>query len=74
VLPPEAKGRAHLAGYRCYFLDDADHILFPAEISAEDLEAAKRHAFVIVREQPERCSTKLTSIEIWQGTIQLFRS
>ena len=60
--------------YRCYFLDDADHILFPAEITAEDLEAAKRHAFGIVREQPERRSTKPTSIEIWQGTIQLFRS
>ena len=68
------RGGRILQDYRCYFLDDADHILFPAEISAEDLEAAKRHAFGIVREQPERRSTKPTSIEIWQGTIQLFRS
>ena len=60
--------------FRCYFLDDHDHILFPAEISADDLEAAKRHAFGIVQEQPEKRSTMPTSIEIWQGTIQLFRS
>ena len=59
--------------FRCYFLDDHDSILFPAEISAEDLEA-ERHAFGIVREQPEKRSTMPTSIEIWQGTIQLFRS
>ena len=60
--------------YRCYFLDDHDHILFPAEISAEDLDAAKRHAFGIVQERPEEHSTIPTSIEIWQGAIQLFRS
>jgi hypothetical protein len=60
--------------FRCYFLDNHEHILFPAEISAEDLEAAKRHAFNIVQEQPERHSVMPTSIEIWQGTIQLFRS
>jgi hypothetical protein len=68
------RGGRILQDYRCYFLEDADHILFPAEISAEDLEAAKRHAFGIVREQPKEHSTILTSIEIWQGTIQLFRS
>jgi hypothetical protein len=60
--------------FRCYFLDNHEHILFPAEISAEDLEAAKRHAFSIVHEQPERHSAMPTAIEIWQGTIQLFRS
>jgi hypothetical protein len=60
--------------FSCYFLDDLDHILFPAEISAEDLDAAKRHAFGIVQEQPENHSSMATSIEIWQGPIQLFRS
>jgi hypothetical protein len=60
--------------FRCYFLDNHDHILFPAEISADDLEAAKRHAFGIVQDQPEKHSAMPTSIEIWQGTIQLFRS
>jgi hypothetical protein len=60
--------------FRCYFLDNHDHILVPAEISAEDVEAAKRHAFGIVREQPQKHSTMPASIEIWQGTIQLFRS
>jgi hypothetical protein len=39
--------------FRCFFLDDHDHILFPAEISADDLEAAKLHAFGIVQQQPE---------------------
>jgi hypothetical protein len=40
--------------FRCYFLDNRDHILFPAKISADadDLEAAKRHAFGIAQEQP----------------------
>jgi hypothetical protein len=60
--------------FRCYFLDDHDHILFPAEISADDLEAAKLHAFGIVQQQPEEHLAMPTSIEIWQGTIQLFRS
>jgi hypothetical protein len=56
------RGVRILQGYRCYFLEDADHILFPAEISAEDLEAAKRHAFGIVREQPKEHLTIPTSI------------
>jgi hypothetical protein len=60
--------------FRCYFLDDRDHVLFPAEISADDLEAAKRHAFGIVQEQPQKRSAMPTSVEIWQGTIQLFGS
>ena len=60
--------------FRCYFFDNRDHILFPAEIGADDLEAAKRHAFGIVQEQPEKRSPMPTSIEIWQGTIQPFRS
>ena len=60
--------------FHCYFLDNHDHILFPAEISADDLGAAKRHAFGIVQDQPEKHSAMPTSIEIWQGTIQLFRS
>jgi len=48
----------------CYFLDNRDRILFPAEISAEDLEAATRHAIGIAQEQPEKRSTMPTSIEI----------
>jgi hypothetical protein len=37
--------------YRCDFLDKNGLILFPAEIYAEDLEAAKRHAFGILNEK-----------------------
>jgi hypothetical protein len=36
-----------MESFRCYFLDNHDHILFPANIVAEDLEAAKRRALVL---------------------------
>ena len=44
--------------YRCYFLNGRGHILFPADIGAEGLEAAKQHCFAILEESvsslPER--------------------
>ena len=62
--------------YRCDFLDKNGHILFPAEIYAEDLEAAKRHAFGILNEKDDHGSRSRlihpTSIEIWEGDLRKF--
>ncbi len=40
--------------YCCYFLDARGHSLFPADISAEGLEAAKLHCFAILEEGHRR--------------------
>jgi hypothetical protein len=34
--------------YRCFSFDEQDHIVFPAEVTTNDVEAAKRHAFGIL--------------------------
>jgi hypothetical protein len=62
--------------YRCYFLDKNGLALFPAEIFAEDLEAAMRHAFDILNEKDDRASRSAlihpTNIEIWEGDLRKF--
>jgi hypothetical protein len=63
-----------MESFRCYFLDNHDHILFPANIVAEDLEAAKRRALVLMHEPREKYSSMPTAIEIWQGAARLFPS
>jgi hypothetical protein len=42
-----------MAFFRCVFVDKSDHTAFPANITADNLETAKRHAFVIL-ETPHR--------------------
>ena len=39
--------------FRCVFVDEFGHTVFPADITADNLETAKRHAFVIL-ETPHR--------------------
>ena len=36
--------------YRCNMLDQRGDVLFPADIVADDLEAALRHAFDVLRQ------------------------
>jgi hypothetical protein len=63
-----------MPGFRCFFMDERDDIVFPAEITADDLEIAKRHAFGVLEERAEEFSRPITALEIWQGEYRLFRS
>jgi hypothetical protein len=60
--------------YRCYFLNERGHILFPADISAGDLEAAKQHGFAILQEGASSLPIPPRTIEIWEEDVMLFRS
>ena len=51
--------------FRCYFMDELDHIVFPAEITADDLEIAKRLAFGILEERAEEFSRPIMTLELW---------
>ena len=43
--------------YRCYFLNERGHILFPADFGAGDLETAKQHGFAILQESASSLPT-----------------
>jgi hypothetical protein len=60
--------------YSCNFLNGRGHTLFPADISAEGLEAAKQHCFAILEESASSLPVPLQGIEIWDGDVMLFRS
>lgn len=58
--------------FRCVFVDEFGHTVFPADITADNLETAKRHAFVILENPASVPDSR--SIEIWQGGAMVFRS
>ena len=63
-----------MADFRCYFLDAQNHIIFPAEVAAEDLGAAKLCALTVLQDREPQFGATLQTIEIWQGNIMLDRS
>jgi hypothetical protein len=60
--------------YRCNMLDQRGDILFPADVVADDLEAALRHAFDRLRKSNQRASLskRVYAVEVWAGTSKLF--
>jgi hypothetical protein len=60
--------------YNCNFLSGRGLILFPADISAEGLEAAKQHCYAILGESASSLPVPPQGIEIWEGDVMLFRS
>jgi hypothetical protein len=60
--------------FRCYFLDNRDHIVFRADIRVDDLEAAKAHALGIMQNPVSQFSITPRGFEVWQGSTCLFRS
>jgi hypothetical protein len=59
--------------FRCNMLDERGRTLFPAEIVAEHLEGAIRHAFDILRTSNQSSSSRqIFSFEVWCGTKRLF--
>ena len=59
------KERCAMAFFRCVFVDKSGHTVFPADITADNLETAKRHAFVILENPALDARPPLQSIEIW---------
>jgi hypothetical protein len=73
--------RGPMAEFRCFFMDERGHIMFPAEITADNLEIAKRHAFEIFEARNDRATPEfgefrlpIASLEIWAGGVMLFQS
>jgi hypothetical protein len=60
--------------YCCYFLNGRGHTLFPAEISAEGLEAAKQHCFATLEKSASSLLVPLQGTEIWEADDMLFRN
>jgi nucleotide-binding universal stress UspA family protein len=59
--------------YRCNMLDERGDILFPADIIAENLDDAIRHASDILRANNQSLSSGLVySFEVWSGVSRLF--
>ena len=60
--------------YRCNMLDQRGDILFPADVVADDLEAALRHAFDVLRKsnQGASLSKQVYTLEVWAGTSKVF--
>jgi hypothetical protein len=60
--------------FRCHMLDERGDILFPADIVAETLDAAIRHAFDILRtsNQDASSSRRVYSVEVWSESGRVF--
>jgi len=54
--------------YSCYFLIEHGRSLFPADISAENLEAAKRHCFGILEEGHHHCRCRHARSKVAPGS------
>jgi hypothetical protein len=62
-----------MPNFRCHMLDERGDTLFPADLSADTLEAAILHAFDILRTSNEHSSSRhVYAVEVWSGTRRLF--
>ena len=59
--------------FRCHMLDERGHMLFPAEIAADDLDAAIQHASAILQASNQSSSSRrVHSFEVWADVGRLF--
>jgi hypothetical protein len=59
--------------FRCNMLDEHGHMLFPAEIVAENLDAAIEHASAILQASNQSSSSRrVYSFEVWANLNRLF--
>jgi hypothetical protein len=63
-----------MADYRCNMLDEHGDVLFPADVVAENLETALRHAFDVLNRTNKLSSTsrRVYALEVWSGISRLF--
>ena len=55
-----------MASFRCYFLDDKDHIRAAQVIDAKALGEAIEKGLALLRESPHQ------ALEIWEGATKVF--
>jgi hypothetical protein len=55
--------------YRCFFLDEGDHIKAAEIIEADAVSEAIERACVMLRERPQH-----RTFEIWEGARKLYRA
>jgi len=55
--------------YRCFFLNEDDHIKAAEIIEADAVSEAIDKALVMLRERPEH-----RTVEIWEGARRLYRA
>jgi hypothetical protein len=60
--------------FRCYIVDSSSHALFRVDITATDLEAAKRDAYGILHTKREQSLLPMHGIKLWRGAARLFGS
>ena len=53
--------------FRCYFLNEGDHIQAVEEIEANALGEAIDRAQVMLKARPQHCS-----VELWEGTKRVY--
>lgn len=58
-----------MRAYRCFFLDEADHIKAAEIIEVEEIEDAVDRARIMLRERPQH-----RTVEIWEGARMLHRA
>jgi hypothetical protein len=60
--------------FRCNMLDQRGDVLFPADVVADDWEAALRHAFDVLRKynHESSLSKRVYALEVWAGTCRSF--
>ncbi|HEX3538624.1 MAG TPA: hypothetical protein VHU15_17830 [Stellaceae bacterium] len=56
-----------MPSYRCYFLDESDHISGTEIIDADALTAAVEKARALLRDLPNH-----RAVEVWQGDERLY--
>jgi hypothetical protein len=59
--------------YHCKMLDERGNTLFPADITAESLEMAIRHATDVLHTSNQSlASRRVYAFEVWSGRNRLF--
>jgi hypothetical protein len=71
LLARWSKGVA-MPSFRCCFIDRHGHIIFRADIDAEDLDAAKHRAFDVLCAEGSVRSSAVHGLEIWQDKMRLY--
>jgi hypothetical protein len=74
VLPPECAEERAMPNFRCHMLDEHRDILFPADIVAETVSAAIRHAFEILESNnlSPLSFRQVYAFEVWNGDGRVF--
>ena len=73
TAPSSAERKRTMPDFRCNLMDERGHMLFPAEIVADNLDAAIQHASAILQASNRSSSSRrVYSFEVWADMTRLF--